>query len=91
MTLSDREIITPDGKFASIRIPTLRDAFESGWLNPASDKIEALLKLTVLCVKVDGEPLTPESFSAMPMYEANAIMEAVAKTLTKNPSAGPVG
>lgn len=91
MTLADVEIITPDGRFASIRTPTLRDAFESGWLNFKGDKVEALMRLAVRCVTVDGETLTPESFSEMPIYEANAIMEAVAKTITKTPSAGPVG
>lgn len=82
--LSDVEFVTPEGRFASIRTPTVIDAFGAGWY--ASDnKLEALLKLCVYCVKLDGEKITSEQFGNLPMYEADAIVAKVVELMKAPP------
>lgn len=74
MTLQDVEIITPEGRFASIRIPTVIDAFAAGLYGIGEkNHAEIMLKLCVLCVKLDGEPVTQEALGNLPMYEIEAI------------------
>lgn len=74
MTLQDVEIITPEGRFASIRTPTVIDAFAAGFYGIGEKNYaEIMLKLCTLCVTLDGEPVTNEMLGNLPVYELESV------------------
>lgn len=88
MTLQDVEIVTPEGRFASIRTPTVIDAFASGYYGfGEKNYAEVLLKLCTLCVKLDGEPVSQEVLGNLPVYEVEAVMAKLVE-LIKSPPKG---
>jgi len=86
MTLQDIEIVTPEGRFASIRTPTVIDAFASGFYGLGEKNYaEIMLKLCTLCVRLDGEPVTQEILGNLPMYEIEAVAAKLAELMRAPP------
>lgn len=85
MTLSDVEIITPSGRFASIRIPTVIDAFAAGWYAKDGINAESMLRMCTLCVTLDGEKATSEMLGKLPMFEVDAITEKLVELMKAPP------
>lgn len=85
MTLQDVEIITPEGRFASIRIPTVIDAFAAGFYEKDPNWSDVVLRLLVQCVTLDGEKVTRESLGHLPMYEVRPINEKLIELMAAPP------
>lgn len=85
MTLQDVEIITPEGRFASIRVPTVIDAFGAGWYAPGGPNAESLMRLCALCVTLYGEAVTNETLGNLPMYELDAITAKLVELMKEPP------
>ncbi|NYT25377.1 hypothetical protein H0A73_17390 [Alcaligenaceae bacterium] len=88
MTLSDVEIITPDGRFASIRVPTFLDTLLAGLHNKNANMGEVMLNLVTLCVRLDGETLSKERWSAEYAYELAPITAKLVQLITAPPARG---
>lgn len=88
MTLADVEIITPDGRFASIRVPTFLDQLLAGLHNKDPNMGEVVLNLITLCVKIDGEALSKEAWSNQYAYEMAPISTKLVQLMTAPPVRG---
>jgi len=83
MTLADVEIITPEGRFASIRVPTVIDAFAAGFYKKDAHMGEVLLSMCTTCVTLDGEKVTQETLGNLPMYEIAPITAKLVELMGK--------
>lgn len=89
MTLQDVEIVTPEGRFASIRVPTFVDTLVAGLHNKDANMGEVLLNLCAMCVRLDGEPLTVDEWGEQYAYEMAPITAKLVQLLTASPRRAP--
>ena len=69
-----KELVLPSGRFAKIRNMTWWDRVLTSNINPEVYIFCMALRVTT----IDGEPLTAQEASEMPLEEANPIIELVA-------------
>jgi hypothetical protein len=80
--MSDREIILPSGKFASIREIKWLDYVMAETLIQAYPHLHMGTILLVYCVKIDGEPVTYDQLTGMDIRDVLPLIGSIYTSLT---------